>query len=420
MFLDGAERADAMKRTGTDETDDTGPGPDAGSDIATAEGREAARSAPRGRGTADRRRGAAALARRLGLVMVAPEALSWSRRRSGRGFVYLDAEGRPIRDPAVKARLVALAVPPAYVAVGYAPDPNAHLQAIGRDAEGRQQYRYHALWEEVRERLKADRLARLATALPRIRRRIVRDLAAAPGERRLALAAVVELVTQTAIRPGGESYAREHGTRGATTLLKSDLRRIGGRLELRFRAKGDKAVVCPVNDDRLAGVLAALAELPGRRLFQYRGEDGAMHPVASGEVNAYLREIAGTAVSLKDFRTLVASAGVLQALADVEPETSERRRNAQVAAAIREAAEVLRNTPAICRRSYVLPAVVRAFEDGTLTRFARRLKRCRSAVRRAEVLAGLIRHARRHDQPPEPPRGDGSRRSRTRPSGPRP
>lgn len=330
------------------------------------------------------------VARAAGLVLVKETALTLSRRKAGRGFCYLDAAGKAITDPATRTRLASLAVPPAYTHVRYAADPRAHLQAVGRDAAGRLQYRYHPKWETVRERCKAERLARFAEALGAIRRAVGRDLSGPAGSRRFALAAVIELVTLTAIRAGEEDYARARGTRGAATLLKSNLRVDGERAILSFRAKGGRRTVCEITDPRFLTTVAAFTGLPGRRLFQYRDETGTVRPVRAGDVNAYLKEIAGVSVSLKDFRTLVASACVLDILARAEPATSVRGRNAQIVAAVRAAAETLHNTPAICRKSYVAPAVFAAFEEGTLTRFAATLRRCRSTVRRATILAELI------------------------------
>lgn len=338
-----------------------------------------------------RARTTAQLARAAGLLMVRKDTLDITRRRHGRGYRYFDRAGQPITDKALIARLAALAVPPAYVEVRFSAHPRAHLQAVGRDAAGRLQYRYHPDWEEVRSQLKAERLARFAEALPRIRRRVARDLSAPVGSRLLALAGVVELVTLTAIRPGEEAYAKERGTRGAATLLKSNLKEKAEGLELSFQAKGGRKVVCAIADPRFRALVARLRALPGRRLFQHRTAQGEVRPVRAGDVNAYLKQVSGIPVSLKDFRTLVASARVLEELAVRTPETSDRRRNAQILQAVRIAAETLHNTPAICRKSYVLPAVVEAFEDGTLSRFSQLLKRYRSPMRRATLLATLIR-----------------------------
>jgi len=333
----------------------------------------------------------AKLVRAHGLHLVKPDALTITRRRHGKGFAYYDADGGRLRDPATVARLASLAVPPAYINVRYAEDPAAHLQAVGQDAAGRLQYRYHPDWEKVRELRKARRLMRLVEVLPRIRRCVAQHLAADAVTREGVLAAVIELVARSGIRPGSEDYARLHGTRGAATLLKSNVTIEGDRVILSFRAKGGKGVRKEFAAPSLVPMLACLRELPGRRLFQYRDEAGAIHMATARAVNAFLREIAGgVMISLKDFRTLLASAAVLEALARQEPATSQRQRRRQVLAAVRNAAEDLANTPAICRRSYVHASVVTAFEEGVLESFADTLKRSRSATRREQLLARIM------------------------------
>lgn len=292
-----------------------------------------------------------------------------------------------LRDPEEIARLKALAVPPAYTNVRYAADASAHLQAVGTDTAGRLQYRYHSTWTEVREALKARRLAGLAEALPDIRRAVAKALQAEVIDATFVSATIVHLVNLTAIRAGGEAYAREHGTRGATTLLKSNVT-IGDRVvTLRFKAKGGKPVSKEVCDARLHGAVQALMALPGKRLFQYRDAGGALRSVRAGDVNAYLRGIAGRRISLKDFRTLVASAAVLGTLAAAEPADSERARRAQLRAAVTSVAEELANTPTVCRKSYVHQAVVSAFEQGTLTRLRGSV---RSSARKAQALARIV------------------------------
>jgi DNA topoisomerase-1 len=333
----------------------------------------------------------ARLARAHGLHLVKPDALTMTRRRHGRGFAYYDADGVRLRDPAAVSRLASLAVPPAYEDVRYAEDPAAHLQAIGTDAAGRLQYRYHPDWEKVRELCKARRLMRLVEVLPRIRRSVAQHLASGSLGREPVLAAVIELVARSAIRPGSEDYARLHGTRGAATLLKSNVTTEGDKVILSFRAKGGKAVRKEFTAALLVPMLARLRDLPGRRLFQYRDEGGAIHMVTARAVNAFLREIAGgVMISLKDFRTLLASAAVLEALARQAPADSARQRRRQVLAAVRTAAEDLANTPAICRRSYVHASVVAAFEEGVLEGFADALKRSRSAARREQLLMRIM------------------------------
>jgi DNA topoisomerase I len=333
---------------------------------------------------------AAALAKRLGLVLIATDHLSIRRRRCGRGFAFYWPDGTLVRDRSVVRRLNSLAVPPAYHDVLYAHDPAAHIQATGRDAAGRLQYRYHPEWEKVREARKAQRLARLADVLPRIRRSVAQHLSGGDPTRELALAAVIELVARSAIRTGGESYARMNGTRGAATLLKSNVTLSGEGIILEFRSKGGKDVCKEFSAPRLCQVIEVLRRLPGRRLFQYRDEAGAVRPVRAREVNVFLRSLAGVNISLKDFRTLCASAAVLDRLARTLPAASARQRRRQVLEAVRAAAEELHNTPAICRKSYVHESVVSAFENGVLERFAATLRSCRSTARKEQFLAQVV------------------------------
>jgi DNA topoisomerase-1 len=328
--------------------------------------------------------------RQLGLRYVSSEELTIERKRHGNGFVYLDVRGHPLRDERTLWRLKRLAVPPAYDAVRFAADPHAHLQAVGRDAAGRAQYRYHPEWEKVRELRKARRLARLAEALPLIRRWVSRHLQDREPSRERAIAAVIELVGMTALRPGSEVYAKEHGTRGAATLLKSDLTISGSKVTLHFTGKGGKEIKKTFDSRRLAEALRRLSALPGKRMFQYRNEQGAIVPLRRRDVNNALRTIASRAVSLKDFRTLNASAQAVQHLASLDPKPSERGRKRQLLATMREIAAELANTPAVCRKSYVHAVVVDAFESGALQRIARRAGNLRSVAGREQMLAKLL------------------------------
>ena len=336
-----------------------------------------------------RRRASASerLARRLGLRLVATNDLTIARRANGRGFAYKHADGRAIRDRALIGRLDKLAVPPAYASALYCPDPQGHLQAIWRDAAGRLQYRYHPDWDEVRAQRRLRRLARLTQALPRIRRAVTRCLAATEPSRELALAAVVELVGISGIRAGRESYVRSNGTRGAATLLKSNVATKGEGITLSFLAKGGKPIRKELRSRRLAGAILKLRRLPGRRIFQYRNGDGAVRSVRAREVNVFLRDLAGVEISLKDFRTLTASAAALDTLVRTEPAKSAARRKRQVRAVMQNVADRLGNTPAICRKSYVPAPLVAAFESGSLRRKTNGRRRASSETLLAEVLA---------------------------------
>jgi DNA topoisomerase-1 len=306
------------------------------------------------------------LMREHGMTRGSPKMLILRRQRRGRGFRYVDGEGSTIKDPSTIARLKSLALPPAYANVRYAANPAAHLQAIGEDAAGRLQYRYHPNWVQVRESLKARQLQNIAKSLPVISRAVRRFLRGEPGNPHHAAAAVVYLVTRTALRAGSDSYARERGTRGATTLLKSNVEIRGPLVRLHFRGKGARMVAREIRDGMLAATCRTLLTLPGRRLFQYRGADGSVHAVRAADVNAFLRDVSGVRVSLKDFRTLVASAGVMKTLSDAPPARTRRARQALLRDAIAAAALTLANTPTVCRKSYVHQAVIAAFEQGEL------------------------------------------------------
>ncbi|MGJ4914050.1 DNA topoisomerase IB [Bradyrhizobium oligotrophicum] len=330
------------------------------------------------------------LAKRIGLKLGDQTALTIRRIRRGKSYTFIRANGTPIRHAGTIRRLHAMAVPPAYREVRYAPDPNLHLQAVGVDAAGRLQYRYHADWEKVREHRKAHRLAKLVGALPRIRRAVSKHLAGDEPTREFALAAVIELIARTAIRPGNESYARLNGTRGATTLLKSNVTLEDDSLVLTFKAKGGKAVRKECDAAKLVRAVGILRGVPGRRMFQYRDAQGVVRAVSTTQVNAFLREIAGIKISLKDFRTLMASAVALETLSRITPAASARGRKKQILEAIRAAADELTNTPAICRKSYVHDTIVTAFEDGILERFAATMKGQRSQTRREQLLAQVV------------------------------
>jgi DNA topoisomerase I len=329
-----------------------------------------------------------AIIKELGLREVTVDKLTLRRRRNGKGFAYLGANGRLLRDQRTLYRLKRLAVPPAYEDVCFAADPQAHLQAIGRDSAGRTQYRYHPDWEKVREIRKARRLARLVPLLPKIRAWVARHLRDSEPTRDLALAALIDLVALTALRAGSETYAQQNGTRGAATLLKSNIAIKGDQIILCFRGKGGKPIDKSIRSARLARALKTLLTLPGKRLFQYRTEEGAVCLLRRREVNAALRNIAGCRIALKDFRTMIASSRALEELAAIEPKSSERGRRRQVLATMRTIAEDLANTPAVCRRSYVHAAVVSAFESGTLMRLAQRQPR--SNAGRERILAKVI------------------------------
>jgi DNA topoisomerase-1 len=330
------------------------------------------------------------LAQELGLKLGDQNELTIRRIKRGKNYSFVRANGTRIKHVGTIRRLNRMAVPPAYREVRYAADPSSHLQAVGIDAAGRLQYRYHADWEKVREQRKAHRLGKLVAALPKIRRNVSMHLAGEEATREFALSAVIELIARTAIRPGNESYARLNGTRGATTLLKSNVTLEDDSLVLTFKAKGGKAVRKECNAAKLVRAIGILRTVPGKRMFQYRDPYGVVRGVSTTSVNAFLREIAGIKISLKDFRTLMASAVVVESLSRITPAASERGRKRQVLDAIRAAADQLSNTPAICRKSYVHDTIVTAFEDGILERFAATMKGQRSQSKREQLLAQVV------------------------------
>lgn len=311
----------------------------------------------------------AASERRLGLRRVEVAELSIERRRNGQGFIYI-RDGRRVRDERLLFRLKRLAVPPAYKDVRYADDPHAHIQAVGRDDAGRVQYRYHQDWDKLREKRKARHLRDLLALLPKIRTVVSRSLRLPEINRAFTLSAIIELIALTALRPGSETYAREHGTRGAATLLKSDVTVTGDKIALCFKGKGGKLIEREVRSKRLAGAIKKLQALPGRRLFQYRTEGGAVVVARRRDANAFLHDIASDDISLKDFRTLHACARALETLAMIEPKPTETGRRRQLKECFCAVSEELANTPAICRKSYVHAIVVKAFDKGLLTTVA--------------------------------------------------
>ncbi|MBS7699012.1 MULTISPECIES: DNA topoisomerase IB [unclassified Chelatococcus] len=328
------------------------------------------------------------LARRYDMRIVSPSELTILRKRRGLGFSYQTQEGVLLKDAEIVARLRSLAVPPAYQNVRFAADPRAHLQAIGEDAAARLQYRYHPDWTRVREAMKANRLSSLAQALPTILRAVRRELRRAETDRSFALAAVVQLVALTAIRAGSDEYAEEHGTRGATTLLRSHVRIAGDEVALAFTGKGGKPIRKKVRDANLARALERLKTIPGARLFKYRDDAGTIHIIRANEVNTFLKAISGHLISLKDFRTLTASLGVIERLGQLEPEKSVRGRRRQIREAIAPLADELANTLTVCRTSYVHDSVIAAFESGKLGKAS---SAAQSQTARMQVLARLLR-----------------------------
>lgn len=300
------------------------------------------------------------------LIRTGRDELTILRRKRGQGFSYVDADGVALRDAKTKARMRALGIPPAWQEVRIASNPRAHIQALGVDEAGRDQYIYHPDWELKRNSRKLKRLAALTAALPRLRREARADLGAEAGSRELALAVAVVLIDKTAMRVGREKYLERSGTRGAGTLFARDVKVDGDEVCVRFAAKGGQRVDYCVVDKDLAGAVARILQVPGKRLLVYRDDSGKARPINTGAINDYLRKLAGAEISAKDFRTLHASAMAGEALARMESGGSNSARQRQMAKVTREVALELRNTPTICRKSYITPCLFKLFDQGKL------------------------------------------------------
>jgi DNA topoisomerase-1 len=289
-----------------------------------------------------------------------------SRRRAGRGFTYRTPDGETIRDRDVLRRIKALAVPPAWTDVWICADPRGHLQATGRDARGRKQYRYHAAWRVGRDDAKFERLLDVARVLPRIRERCDADLARPGLSREKVLAAVVRLLELTLIRVGNDEYARLNKSFGLTTLKNRHARVEGTAIRFRFRGKSGQQHEVGLRDRRLSTVIRRCQDLPGQDLFAWIDDDDVPHDVTSDDVNAYLREISGIDMTAKDFRTWAGTVLAYRALRALAPVEDGRTAKRNVVEAVKLTAGRLGNTPAVARQSYVHPAILEAYLDGAI------------------------------------------------------
>lgn len=300
------------------------------------------------------------------LVKIGRAELTLLRKRRGAGFCYVAPDGMLMTDAATKARIKALGIPPAWTQVRIASNEKAHIQVLGMDEAGRDQYIYHPEWELRRHDKKQKRLGLLTGVLPKVRRKVAEALGAETGSRELALAIAVTLIDKTAMRVGREKYLESSGTRGAGTLYAGDVRVAGDEVTMVFDAKGGQRAEYSLTDAKLADAVTRIKTLPGKRLLVYRDEAGKVRPIKTGSINAWLRELAGVEISAKDFRTLHASAMAGEALARLEVGASEAARRRQMAQVAREVSEVLRNTPVICRKSYIAPCLFKLFDEGKL------------------------------------------------------
>jgi DNA topoisomerase-1 len=297
-----------------------------------------------------------------------------SRRKHGRSFRYTTASGAALRDAATLARIRALAIPPAWTSVWISPDPDGHIQATGRDARGRKQYRYHARWREARDATKYHRLAEFCRALPQVRVAVARDLECRCLCKRKVLATIVSLMERAQLRVGNEEYARANDSYGATTLRDRHAHFRGATLELAYRAKGGIERRVRVADRKLTRIVRQCHDLPGKRLFQYRDEDDEVRAVTSSDVNEYLREISGGPFTAKDYRTWAATLGAALLLCALEHPDSERGCKQCIKSVLEQVAARLGHTVAVCRSSYVHPRLLEDFTENKLTKLARSLR----------------------------------------------
>jgi DNA topoisomerase-1 len=314
----------------------------------------------------------AATARQAGLRYVTDQQPGIRRRRSGGGFQFLSPAGRALKDDAVLKRIRSLAVPPAWESVWICPRPDGHIQATGRDARGRKQYRYHRHWHERRDELKFDRMVDFGRALPKIRQRVRRDLRAPGLGREKILATIVRLMDLSAIRVGNDEYANHNNSYGLTTLRDRHARVRGSVIELRFKGKAGKMHAISIEHPALARIVKKCQELPGQELFQWVDDAGKIHAISSGHVNEYLAEITGGDFTSKDFRTWTGTVVAALALCELQEAGSRTRIRANIVRAIEQVASRLGNTPAVCRKCYVHPAVLNAYSDGSLFRVLRK------------------------------------------------
>ena len=288
------------------------------------------------------------------------------RKPAGTGFTYVGPDGRKLTDKRQIARIRSLAIPPAYTDVWICPFPNGHIQATGRDARGRKQYRYHPKWREVRDVTKFERMLEFSRSLPAVRQRVSKDMAKQGLSREKVLATVVNLLECTGIRVGNDEYARANRSFGLTTLRDHHVEISGSKLRFQFRGKGGKIHDVVLTDRRLARIVTRCQAVPGETLFQYEDENGVRQTVDSADVNAYLREITGQDFTAKDFRTWAGTLLAVAALREQGPAATQREGKSLVLKAVDKVAEQLNNTRAVCRKYYVHPAVFESYLAGTM------------------------------------------------------
>jgi DNA topoisomerase I len=306
-------------------------------------------------------------AQAAGLYYVMEGEPGYNRKRKGRGFIYLDPKGKQVTSPRLIQRFKDLVIPPAWSEVWICRRPNGHIQVTGRDTRGRKQYRYHTDWGETRSQTKFSRMAQFGKHLPAIRARVAQDLRRTRLSNEKVTALVVRLLEQTLIRVGNQEYARMNQSYGLTTLLDDHITITGSRVSIEFTGKRGKPMEIQMRDRRLAQLVKRCQDLPGQRLFQYLDENGqCCQTITSGDVNNYLREATGQDFSAKDFRTWGGTVLAAMELYQRGPAENEKKADKQIVQVIKDVAAALNNTPTICRKYYIHPAILDAYRDGSL------------------------------------------------------
>jgi DNA topoisomerase I len=325
--------------------------------------------------------------RDAGLRYVSDTSAGIRRRGSGRGFTYVSPDGSIVRDAADLKRIRALAIPPAYSDVWICPSSRGHIQATGRDARGRKQYRYHDEWRIVRDAAKFDRMLAFAAALPALRKRVSTDLRREGLPKERVIAGVVSLLEATLIRVGNEEYARDNKSFGLTTLQMRHVDRTRDGLRFKFRGKSGRFHEISVDDARLARLVKRCGELPGQDLFQYEAADGAAVAISSDDVNDYIREATSEEFSAKDIRTWHATTVCLKLLLAQEPPDSPAGARRTVAEVVTQVAQRLGNTVSVCKKCYIHPDVIKMYEEGSLNSRAKLNDTRRRGLSALEIAA---------------------------------
>lgn len=337
-------------------------------------------------------------AKAAGIRYMIPAGSGIRRRRVGKGFVYLDANDRPVRDKQVLERIRSLVIPPAWQSVWICPSSNGHIQAVGRDAKNRKQYRYHPAYRAVRDLAKFDRMLAFGRTLPRIRRTVARDLRRRGIPKRKVLAAVVKLLETTFIRIGNEEYAEENGSFGLTTLRNRHVEVLGQTLQFKFRGKSGQSHEIRLEDKRLAAIVRRCKDIPGSALFEYIDEKGKPQSLESNDVNEYLRTISGGDFTAKDFRTWGGTCLAAHFFLEHIPESeapSARAIKKTLVAVVKDVACKLGNKPSTCRKYYIHPTVMEAFSAGKLRSLGEGVKYSRSNYIYEQLVLSLLKPLKR-------------------------